>query len=77
MAPGQDFDWCPDQGFHAGAGGCGGGCGGCAGAAATAAAGPAGGVFRAGLVAVPGAELRVRAGDAEAGRRAVFPAAGR
>ena len=46
--------------------------GGAAGAAAAAAAGAAGGVFRAGPVAVPGEELRVRAGDAEAGRRPVF-----
>ena len=37
--------------------------------------GAADGVLRAGAVAVPGPELRVRAGDDEAGRRALSPAA--
>ena len=72
VAAGPDFGWRSDQGFHAGTGGFGGG----AGAAAAAAADAAGGVFRAGVVAVPGPELRVRAGDVEAGWRAVSPAAG-
>ena len=47
------------------------------GGAAAAAAGPAGGVLRPGVVAVPGPELRVRAGDDQASGRAVSPAAGR
>jgi len=48
---------------------------GTAGAAPAAAAGPADGVLRAGVVAVPGPELRVRAGDGQAGGWPVSPAA--
>ena len=46
-----------------------------AGAAAQASAGAAGDVLRAGAVAVPRPELRVRTGDGQAGRRPVPPAA--
>ena len=42
-------------------------------AAASIAAGPAGGVLRAGVVAVSGPELRLRAGHGQVGGRAVSP----
>src|SRR3954447_6764659 len=62
-----------DQGVPSGGGGSGGGDHRYPGDPSAVVAGPAGGVFRAGVVAVPGPELRLRAGHGQVGGGAVSP----